>query len=321
MLEALSALCARVWPRSKGVVDLRRLSAGATQEIWRFDLLQDGGPQPLIMRRLPGEWRVGGVAIALESEAALIMAAGAAGVPTARVRHVLEPGDGLGRGFVMDLVSGETLGGRIVRSEALAGARVGLARRCGEVLARIHATPPDGLPALPVLAPSDLLAQWSDAYHASGRARPVFALALRWLRERTPAPSASRLVHGDFRNGNLMVGPEGLRAVLDWELAHLGDPAEDLGWICVPSWRFGRSDYPVGGFGMREDLYAGYAAGGGVVDIGAMRWWEMFGVLRWGVMCAGMPATFRSGDGSVERAVIAHRASEAEIDLLAMLDA
>jgi aminoglycoside phosphotransferase (APT) family kinase protein len=74
-----------------------------------------------------------------------------------------------------------------------------------------------------------------------------------------PPPAELRLVHGDFRHGNLMVHAErGLAAVLDWELAHLGDPMEDLGWICVNSWRFGNIDKPVGGFGEYADLFAGY---------------------------------------------------------------
>jgi aminoglycoside phosphotransferase (APT) family kinase protein len=150
----------------------------------------------------------------------------------------------------------------------------------------------------------------------------VFELAFRWLDAHCPPPTQARLVHGDFRNGNLIVGPDGLRAVLDWELAHVGDPMEDLGWICVNSWRFGAVDKPVGGFGEREALWAGYeAAGGPPVSRAHALWWEVFGTLRWGVMCAGMAAAFRSADPSVERAVIARRASESEVDLMRLLAA
>ena len=149
----------------------------------------------------------------------------------------------------------------------------------------------------------------------------MFELAFRWLEDHCPPhPKHVRLVHGDFRNGNLMVGPDGVRAVLDWEIAHVGDPMEDLGWICVSSWRFGVTDKPVGGFGEREDLWAGYeAAGGAPVNREHAMWWEVMGSLRWGVMCAGMPASFRGADPSVERAVIARRSSENEIDLLRLL--
>ena len=130
----------------------------------------------------------------------------------------------------------------------------------------------------------------------------------------------SRLVHGDFRNGNLIIGTDGVRAVLDWELAHLGDPMEDLGWICTNSWRFGSIDLPVGGFGEREDLFRGYEEAGGVVDPGRVHFWEVFGSLKWGIMCMSMYSVYRSGaDRSVERAAIGRRSSEAEIDLMNLL--
>ena len=303
-----------------GVGDVRRLSGGATQEIWRFELLHDGGREPLVLRRArPG----GGIAaggIGIGTEAALLIAATAAGVPVPRVRYVLTPKDHLGDGFVMAFVAGETLGGRIVRQEA--ASPVGLARQCGAALARIHAIRLDALPPLERLTPAELLDAWRASFRATGQSRPVFEAALRVLAARCPPPGTVGLVHGDFRNGNLMVGADGLRAVLDWELAHVGDRHEDLGWICVPSWRFGSLGLPVGGFGTVDDLVAGYeGAGGALVDRAALGWWQMFGTLRWGIMCAGMAAAFRGTDPSVERAMIARRTSETEIDLLPLLAA
>ncbi|MEO8926211.1 MAG: phosphotransferase family protein [Caulobacteraceae bacterium] len=307
-----------------GVADVTRLSAGATQEIWRFSLLEDGASTPLVLRRAPGGDRVYSEnAIGLETEAKLVEAAGAAGVPVPPVRWVLTPQDGLGHGFVMGLVEGETLGGRIARSEALAPARPHLAWQCGEILARTHRVDPAAFPTLRRATPAELVSQHHQAYRATDWPRPVFDLAFRWLADHCPPPpDHPRLVHGDFRNGNLMVGPDGVRAVLDWELAHVGDPMEDLGWICTAAWRFGVLERPVGGFGMREDLWAGYeAAGGAPVNRDHAKFWEVFGSMRWGVMCAGMTAAFRAVDPSVERAVIARRASENEIDLMRLLAA
>ncbi|MDQ2859851.1 MAG: phosphotransferase family protein [Pseudomonadota bacterium] len=305
-----------------GVTGLTRLSAGATQEIWKFFLVNEGGQVPLILRRAPGGMRVSETAVGLEFEARLIEAAAAAGVPAPPVRWVLTPDDGLGHGFIMDFVEGETLGGRIARGDALAAARPLLARQCGEILARIHSLDPAAFPTLSRLAPAEQVETLKQAYRTSGWPRPVFELALRWLADRCPPPpERPRLVHGDFRNGNLVVGPDGVRAVLDWELAHVAEPMEDLGWICVNSWRFGELERPVGGFGMREDLWAGYEAAGGVVNHVHAKFWEVFGTLRWGVMCAGMAAAFRVADPSVERAVIARRASETEIDLMRLLAA
>jgi aminoglycoside phosphotransferase (APT) family kinase protein len=320
--EALAGV-ARHRLGGEGVADVTRLSAGATQEIWRFALIKNGKTEPLILRRAPGGLRVSETAVGLETEARLIEAAGAVGVPVPAVRWVLAPEDGLGHGFVMGFVEGETLGGRIAKSEALASARPFLARQCGEILARIHTIDPAAFPGLRRMAPAEQVAQYKDAYRATGWPRPVFDIAFRWLEDQClPPPDHPRLVHGDFRNGNLMIGPDGVRAVLDWEIAHVADPMEDLGWICVNAWRFGVLDKPVGGFGEREDLWAGYeAAGGASVNRDHAKFWEVFGSLRWGVMCAGMAAAFRTVDPSVERAVIARRSSENEIDLMRLLAA
>lgn len=320
--SGLNALAGRLAPGGV-MANLRRLTAGATQEVWRFELVADGETTPLILRRAPGGTRVSETAIGLETEAALVVAASAAGVPVPPVRHVLEPQDGLGHGFIMGFVEGETLGGRIVRSEELAGARTFLARQCGEVLARIHTMNPDDFPRLRRSTPAELVDQYRATYRASNLPRPVFELAFRWLDAHCPPPpDEMKLVHGDFRNGNLMIGPDGVRAVLDWEIAHVGDPMEDLGWICTNAWRFGMVDKPVGGFGEREDLWAGYeAAGGAPVKRDHALFWEVFGSMRWGVMCASMVAAFRGADPSVERAVIARRTSENEIDLLRLLAA
>lgn len=306
-----------------GIADLARLSAGATQEIWRFTLVTGETRTPLILRRAPGGDRVSETAVGLETEAKLLRAAAASGVPVPPVRYVLQADDGLGRGFLMEFIEGETLGGRIVRQEAFAHARTFLARQCGEILARIHTINPAEFPNLRRFTPAEQVAQYAETYRQTAWPRPVFDLALRWLADNCPpSPENPRLVHGDFRNGNLIIGPDGVRAVLDWEIAHIADPMEDLGWICTAPWRFGMIDLPVGGFGLREDLWAGYeSAGGPPVNRAHARFWEVFGSLRWGVMCAGMAAAFRTVDPSVERAVIARRSSENELDLMRLLAA
>ncbi|MFC0284735.1 phosphotransferase family protein [Camelimonas abortus] len=303
---------------------MTRLSGGASQETWAFSAVGPDGAvlAELVLRRAPGGWRQAEGAAGLETEAAVIQAAGRCGVPAPEVVHVLSEADGVGRGFITRRVAGETIARKILRDAPFAGARKILARQCGGILARIAAVDAALLPPLR-LAPArrqldGLLRRW----RAMGLHKPVFELAFRWLDARCPPdPERPALVHGDFRNGNLVIGPDGVRAVLDWEIAHLGDPMEDLGWICVNSWRFGALDRPAGGFGSREELFAGYeAAGGAKVDPERVRFWEALGSLRWGVSCAAMTETFRSGlDASVERAMIARRSSETEIDLLDLI--
>jgi aminoglycoside phosphotransferase (APT) family kinase protein len=222
----------------------------------------------------------------------------------------------------MRRVAGETLGKRIVRDAAFAPARAVLARQCGAALARIHATPPpQGLETVDAAA---TLGNYEATWRASGAVRPAIEAAFRWLERRLPAePVAPRLVHGDFRNGNLMIDPaHGLAAVLDWELAHLGDPAEDLGWICTNSWRFGQPQRRVGGFGDLDDLLAGYVeAGGAPIAPERVDFWQMVGSLKWGVMTTMMYARFAADPtAGPERAVIGRRLSETEADIVAIIE-
>jgi aminoglycoside phosphotransferase (APT) family kinase protein len=150
----------------------------------------------------------------------------------------------------------------------------------------------------------------------------AFELAFRWLRQHIPPRQERVLVHGDYRMGNVMFGPEGLRAILDWELAHIGDPLEDLGWMCVRSWRFGNDSLPVGGVGKREEFWQAYEeAGGYPVDPKRVHFWEIFGNLRWGVICLNMTQPFLDGQNpSVELAAIGRRTSETEWELLHLME-
>lgn len=304
------------------VHDLRRLSGGASQETWSLDIEASGGTIPAILRRAPGGAQsAAGTHIGLDTEAKLIALAHENTVPTPEVLYTLQQSDGLGAGFLMNRIDGETIARKILRDDEYANARPVLAEQCGAAAAGIHAIAADTLPDLPLLGAREQFQQYRDMYDNYDHPHPVFEYAFRWLEERMPEPADPVLVHGDFRNGNIIVGSDGLRAVLDWELAHLGDPMEDLGWICVNSWRFGNIEQPVGGFGSYDQLFEGYAnGGGGEVDADRVKYWEVFGSLKWGIMCMTMYFVFNSGmDPSVERAAIGRRSSEAEIDLLRLI--
>jgi aminoglycoside phosphotransferase (APT) family kinase protein len=324
MMEALLARCVAAWcaGATGGVVGAIRLSGGASQETWSFDIVHPSGDIGAVLRRAPtGYGAAPARAAGLNAEALLMQRAHAAGVPSPRLLYVLQPQDELGTGFIMERVDGETIPRRILRDSQYAQVRPMLARQLGEVLAAIHGLALPQLPELRRMTATGEIAELEADYRSFDWPRPVFELAIRWLRDHDPGePGQLTLVHGDFRHGNLIIGPEGLRAVLDWELAHIGDPMEDLGWICVNSWRFGEIDRPVGGFGTREELFAGYEKAGLRVDAARVKFWEVMGTLRWGVMCCGMMQRFRtSPEHSVERAMIGRRASETEIDLLRLL--
>jgi aminoglycoside phosphotransferase (APT) family kinase protein len=328
MSEGLRRVLAQLDPRVQEVANLTRLSAGATNETWSLDAVRTAGvevedfaidSEPLILRR----WAVGrgpGV-LSLQAEAQVLSAVHGCNVPVPEVRRVLAPDDGLGEGFLMQRIAGATLPGKILRDPALAAVRPRLASQLGSIAAAIHAVDLSRLPELPLLDAERQLQHLHSQYQGQQTARPVFELAFRWLRAHLPPTVTPTLVHGDYRHGNLIIGAQGVHAVLDWELAHVGDPAEDLTWMCIPPWRFGELDHPVGGFGQREDLLAAYeSASGRSIDAARLKWWDVLGSLRWGIMCADMPKWLRSGrDKSVERATIARRASESELDLLRIL--
>jgi aminoglycoside phosphotransferase (APT) family kinase protein len=323
MIEAELSRSVRGWYLgATGVAAATKLSGGASQETWSFEIVHPSGYLGAILRRSPKGYGAAPTrAAGLDAEARLMQLAHEAGLPSPKVMHVLKPEDDLGSGFIMARVEGETIARKILRDEQFARARPMLARQLGKVAAGIHGLPRGELPVLREMSATKEIGELEREVRSFGWPRPVFDLALRWLRDHDPGPSAEvTLVHGDFRHGNLIIGPDGVRAVLDWELAHLGDPMEDLGWICVNSWRFGEIDKPVGGFGSREELFAGYEEGGRKADPARVKFWEVMGTLRWGVMCCGMMARFRAGpDHSMERAMIGRRASEAEIDLLRLL--
>lgn len=304
---------------------LTRLSGGASQETWSLDAVCKGGVIPLILRRSPGGLpRVStdtSTSVPLETEAIAIEASRAAGVKAPHVRYVLQEGDAIGQGYVMDRLRGETIARKILRDKEFDEVRPHLARQCGEILARIHAVTltPELRAVLAVVDGPTQLNRYRSIYDLYDYPHPVFEMAFKWLEPRMAGAKRQTLVHGDFRHGNLLISPDGVEAALDWELVHIGDPLEDIGWICTNSWRFGVQEKVVGGFGDLLDLLAGYeAAGGGKVSEEEARTWIVYGSLKWGVMCMSMYQGFVR-DHSVERAAIGRRSSETEVDLINLI--
>jgi len=306
---------------------VERLSGGASQETYRLTLATDAGELLLAMRRAQG----GGADIerpetypGLAVEAKLMQAAGGVGVPEPTIVHVLEPGDGLGEGFIMQWLEGEALGARIARGKNFVPLREHLAYDCGRILAQIHALDVDAAGLrddLAVIDAAEFIEQTWARYRDFPTPQPMIDYTARWLLDNLPEQTTPALVHNDFRNGNIMVNEQGVVAVLDWELAHLGDPMRDLGWICTNSWRFGVAELPVGGFGVREDLFRGYAdASGQAVDPERVKFWEVFGSFWWAVGCLGMTASYRDGpDKTVERPGIGRRSSECQVDCVNLI--
>lgn len=298
------------------------LSGGAASATYAVDAVRDGKPWPLIIQCAAAGAEAPG-SLPKAHQAALQMRAGRYGIPVAEVVAVLEPGDGLGAGFMMTRMAGEALAPKWLKGESFAAARAAMTTQCADVLARLHRIPLAEVAdlTLPTGRTDAALARMTAHYGSFGVNSPVFDLALAWLAERCGTAEPSAIVHGDFRSGNFIIDTQGLAAVLDWELAHLGEGAEDLGWLCVNAWRFGLWQNPVGGFGQREALYDAYAAAGGArIDRHRAHFWEVWGTLRWGMSCLQLGNDHVSGRvRSVERAAIGRRVSEVELDLLHLI--
>ncbi len=292
---------------------LERLSGGASMESWRFT----AGGSACVLRRAPSLEMMAERPLDHAAEAALIRAAHAAGVMAPEVLVELLPADGIGSGYVMRAIAGSPDPGAFL-TEAQPQLAIGdIARE----LAKTHQTDCSGL-TVPVMDTAQALGELRNRFLSYGGDRPILALALRWLEANIPPPVTPRLVHGDFRLGNLMFEQGRLTGVLDWELAHLGDPHEDLAFGCMTVWRFSRPDRPGYGLTTVEELAAAYeAAGGEAFNPARFRFWTIYRTFWWALGCLQMGGYWRAGhDRSIERVVVARRTAEQELDLLLLLE-
>jgi len=310
---------------------LQPLAGGACQDNWRVEVELGGAPRRFVLRSdsktsLPGS-------LGRRVELEVVRAAAQAGVKTPEPRW---PKDGLVRdgayAYFLDWVQGEAIGRRVVKSPELEAARLQLVDEWATELARIHSITPSSMPHLFDGSGRDLDAKTADPVEnllesmqgmldRHGAPRPALELALRWLADHRPQKSEVTLVHGDFRVGNFLVAPSGLQAVLDWEFARWGTPAEDLAWLCVRDWRFGRLDRPVGGIARREPFYAAYEkASGRRVDPREVHFWEVVGNVRWALGSLNQGRRYADGDHDIELIAVARRAAEMEWEALRLIE-
>jgi aminoglycoside phosphotransferase (APT) family kinase protein len=292
------------------IANLTRLSGGASRDTWRFEA---DGRRLIVQRQREGDVRD------MATEIAAVRAAGAAGVPTATIVAASTDVTQLGAAYmILTDVAGETTPRKILRDDDYERARRALPVQLAEALVKVHAIDPATIPGLTGV---DQVTQYREVLDTLGQPHPTFELASRWLDDNRPPPVDRGVVHGDFRLGNVIVGDDGLRAVLDWELVHIGDPMEDLGWMCVKAWRFGSSK-PAAGVAEYEQLFDAYAAaGGGTIDPDIVRWWEVLGTMKWGIMCIMQANAHLTGVArSHELAAIGRRVCENEFDLFLALE-
>ena len=293
------------------------LTGGASADINRIVLANED--ELIVRRTLSQEKSVMAIPKILEAKIQKVVKKNGAPVPD--IIFEFSEGEEIGEGYVMEAIPGETIPRKILRDDKFSTAREKLPFEIGKSLAKIHQTKLEDLKALDQVTFSDSLEKLFQVYLSFNQPQPVFDLAFKWLEAQELIDYGEVLVHGDFRFGNFIISEENLESIIDWELAHIGNPMEDLGWLCVRSWRFGNVEKRVGGLGDIKDLIAGYESNSDIkIDESQLDIWQLYGSLRWGVIC--MMQTFAHLSGmvnSVEKAAIGRRVSETEFDLMNMI--
>ncbi|MFE3188154.1 phosphotransferase family protein [Nocardia sp. NPDC059240] len=321
LAEGLARFLSEDIGRAVTISGVEPLSAGARRRNIAFDADLGGCVLRMVATLVPGSIQL----LPVEVEADVRELAREHGVPVPHVLAVCGDIGYAGEPFMLsERLDGETVPRRVLRLVQEGGLGAAVGEQLGRAMALLHAIDPEQsspeLPGAAVGNPAELLLAEADSAVARFLPdRPVFALALRWLARHLPvAPDRLTLVHTDIRNGNLIVGPDGLRAVLDWEgTQRFGDPMRDAAWSALRMWRFGIDDREFGGFADRDTFVRGYTGAGGEFDADRFRWWKTACTLAWGTMLAGQAAAFLDGTvPSIVMAASGRRIPEIEWDLL-----
>ena len=333
-LDAIASRLAAFLARETGgdvrVERLRHLAGGASRAAIAFDATIQGGHgagEHHCVLRLDLGGQIYETSLSRAEEFQVIALARAGGVPVPEPLWTSSDPAVLERPFlILERVEGETIGRRIVQLPELGGARRALPAQMGRALAFIHKLEARRAPYLPgpgdISAAQIVLDRSVQELDKVDGAHPGLEAGLAWLRRHRPTQEDRVLVHGDFRLGNMIVGPEGLRSVLDWEFSSVGDPHEDLAWPFVRDWRFGLDAKRFAGISDGEDFLTAYEAESGRrVDRARLAYWEVVGNFRWALGCLTQAHRHLSGaEPSVELASLGRRSGEMQLEMLDLID-
>lgn len=273
------------------VVGLTRLKGGYSRETWSFDARREDLTRVgliLCADQTTGVVGRDGESLDRVTEGQLLARLHARGLAVPAVYATGNADGALGRPFlVMARAQGTTAVGPIIRDRAYDGRRHALAEQQAAILASIHAARSVALDLLADTGPPDgdcashEVKRWSAALAATAGARTLPVVrGLDWLERQLPVPTTTEtLVHGDYRMGNLVYGLDGIRSVLDWEMAHIGDPLEDIAWAQLVCWRLGTTR--VGGLVEPDEWIRLYErASGTTVDRRRLRFWDVLSAVK-----------------------------------------
>lgn len=302
---------------NKKIKNLVPLTGGASADINR--IIFEDNKEFIVRRSVVKDKAV--MAIPKNMEAKIQKIVKEYGAPVPEIIMEFSEGAEIGEGYVMQSVGGETIPRKILRDDSYKNIRNKLPYEIGKSLAQIHKTKLEKLQDLEKITFSESLEKLFIIYDSFDQPQPVFDLAFKWLENQKILDYEEVLVHGDYRFGNFIISEKKLESIIDWELAHIGNPMEDLGWLCVRSWRFGNVNKRVAGLGDVDELIAGYEANSKIkIDKSQLDIWQLYGSLKWGIIC--MVQTFAHLSGAVkslEKAAIGRRVSETEFDLMNMI--
>lgn len=311
------------------VSQLFRISGGASRETWSCDATWREGDtsveRGLILRRDPE-------ASLLETERyvefRVYEALQDSGVPVPEVFWLEDDPQWLERSFfVMGRLPGEASPQRLLATN-FDGKADDVAQQKVDILARIHALDwqakgleflgvPDGNAA----CAAKEIDRWESIMREQAlEPQPALELGIAWLRAHQPVAQKIALVHADYRTGNFLVDQGRITGVLDWEMVHLGDPLEDVAWVCLRSWRWA-GDARMGGLFSRDDFYRRYAGASGLaIDRDAVRFWEVLGNLKLAVIFLTGARSFIEGRSKDPiHAFTAHLNPDIEAEILRLI--
>jgi len=288
MIEALTLYLAdKLGAPDLSVHDLARIPGGASRETYRFRARYGGGERKLILRRDPP-------ASLIETERATEFRAYQAfhklGLPVPEPIALELDGNTLERPFFIMAEIEDAQAGSILAPDPYGAHRDKIGQQFFTILGRIAGADPQalGLSDFDGAGSTDdcwrhEVARWEKVIDEDeGEPQPIARAALRWLK-RHPPPEAEKIavVHGDYRSGNFLFDGAGdIKAILDWEMAHLGDPLEDLGWALDPLWAHHDPSHPAGTLARADAIALWEKTSGLTADPQALLWWEIFASLK-----------------------------------------